>query len=686
MKSSLPLISLFLGASLFASANTPDGPEPENILKLDPLFVSVGPDPKSAFDLAQGTSTLIGEELRRRQQATLGETLAALPGISATSYGPGASRPIIRGLGGDRVRVLTNSIGALDASNISPDHATAIEPLFASRIEVLRGPSTLLYGSSAVGGVVNVIDNRIPEVAERGRAQGAVELRGFGPADEKSGVLSIGGGNARVAFQVNGLRRTTGDTRVPGLARIDADAPSDQVAGTLPSSALATTSGSLGATSFWSAGQLGGAISRYETDYGVPTGDAPALSISLRQTRFDLAGEISQPFGVFRGLKAKFGYGDYRHRELSGGAGVNTSFRNRAWEGRIELPLEPIGDFSGTVGLQALRSDFSAVGEEVVTPPSITTNGALFLLEELKRGPVTWQVGARYEFQSITLGAVSAGLPSVPGFSAATGQEKNAGGFSASGGLVYYPAKGYSVGFSLAYSERLPTAQELFSNGPHGGTRAYEVGTGGLPNEKSLGLDLILRRRTAFMTGSLSFFLNRFDGYIFEQALPLNAIAVANNPDGLTPYQFSAKDALFSGGEAEVEIHLWEQGRRHVHLDLMADYVRAVQTTDDEPLPRIPPLRYGARLRYEDSRWSAGVGLRHAARQGRFARNESATDGYTLLEANISYLLGSGAAEWELFFRGSNLTNATARTSTSFLKDFAPLPGRGVVAGVRLVF
>ena len=389
---------------------------------------------------------------------------------------------------------------------------------------------------------------------------------------------------------------------------------------------------------------------------------------------------------MFRGLKAKFGYGDYRHRELSGGAVVNTAFRNRAWEGRIELPLEQIGDFSGTVGLQALRSDFSAVGEEVVTPPSITTNGALFVLEELKRGPVTWQVGARYEFQSITLGAVSAGLPSVPGFSAATGQEKNAGGFSASGGFVYYPAKGYSVGFSLAYSERLPTAQELFSNGPHGGTRAYEVGTGGLHNEKSLGLDLILRRRTARMTGSLSFFLNRFDGYIFEQALPLNAIAVANNPDGLTPYQFSAKDALFSGGEAEVEIHLWEQGPRHVHLDLMADYVRAVQTTDDEPLPRMPPLRYGARLRYEDSRWSAGVGLRHSARQGRFARNESATDGYTLLEANISYLVGSGAAEWELFFRGSNLTNATARSSTSFLKNFAPLPGRGVVAGVRLVF
>ncbi|MBI3885713.1 MAG: TonB-dependent receptor [Opitutae bacterium] len=679
-------LTLLLGARVLGATETTPDSGAEKIIKLDTVIVSAGPDAKSAFDLAQGTSILIGDELRRREQATLGETLAAMPGINSTYYGPGASRPVIRGLGGDRVRVLTNSIGALDASNISPDHNAAIEPLFASRIEVLRGPATLLYGSSAVGGVVNVIDNSIPDTAADGQAHGALELRGFGPADERAGVLSVGGGNAGFAFHVNGLRQQTGDTRIPGVARIDAGAPADQPRGTLPSSAIDTKSGSLGATGFWSAGRLGVALSKYDTDYGVPTGDDPPTSISLRQSRFDLAGEISRPFGVFRGLHAKFGYGDYRHSELSGGTVVNTTFHNRAWEGRLELPVQPIGDLSGTVGLQAARSNFSAVGAEVVTPPYVTTNGAVFLLEELKRGPVTWQVGARYEAQSVTLGAVDPALPALPGLAAATGEKKTFGGLSASGGFVWYPAKDYSVGVSLAYSERLPTAQELFSNGPHGGTGAYEFGTSGLRNEKSTGLDVSLRKRAGFVTGSLSFFVNRFSGYIFEQQLPPDAVPVENNPDGLTPYQFIAKDARFYGGEADVELHLWDRGNRHLHLDLMADYVHAQQATDDEPLPRIPPMRYGAGLRYEDSRWRAGVELRHAARQNRFSSTENSTAGYALLNADVSFLVNPGDATWELFLRGNNLTNATARASTSFLKDFAPLPGRGVLAGVRMLF
>lgn len=681
----LPLF-LWLGATLLAAAESPADSDAEKIIKLDPLFVSAGPDAKSAFDLAQGTSTLVGEELRRRQQATLGETLAGLPGVNSTYYGPAASRPIIRGMGGDRVRVLTNSIGALDASNISPDHATAIEPLFASRIEVLRGPATLLYGSSAVGGVVNVVDNRIPDDPAGGRPRGVFEVRGFGPADERAGVLSSGAGNETLTLQLNCLRRQTGDVRIPGVARVDAEAPVDQAAGRLASSALDTISASIGAAHFWSGGKLGGAVSRYETDYGVPTGDEPALSIRLRQTRLDLTGETTESVGAFRVVRVKFGLGDYRHRELTGGTVVNTAFRNRAWEGRLEASLEPMGDFDGTIGLQAQHSDFAAVGDEVVTPPFRADNLAVFLLEELKRGPVTWQVGGRYEFQRIALGEVAAGLPAVPGFSATTGQRVTAGGPSLSGGLVYYPAKGYSVGVTVAYTERLPTAQERFSNGPHGGTRAYEVGTGGLANEKSVGLDLVLRRRSTFMTGALSLFLNRFNGYIFEQELPAGAIPAERNHDGLTPYQFVAKDALFTGGEAEMEIHLWEKGARHLHVEVTADYVRALQTIDDEPLPRIPPLRYGARLHYEDSRWDAGVEVRHTTRQNRVGAGESPTDGHTLLGANLSYLVKAGIKEWELFLRGTNLTNITARSSTSFLKEFAPLPGRGVVAGVRLVF
>jgi iron complex outermembrane receptor protein len=583
------------------------------------------------------------------------------------------------------VRVLANSIGALDASSISPDHNAALEPLFAERIEVLRGPATLLYGGSAVGGVVNVIDNTIPDSPGDGRAHGALELRGFGAANERTGVLSASAGDARVVFHVNGLRLRTGDADIPGVARIDADAPPDQPAGTLPSSAIDTTSGSVGATGFWSGGRLGAAVTSYRTDYGVPTGDDPPVTIRMRQTRYDLAGELTRPFGIFRGARVRFGYGDYQHAEVDGDE-VATTFRNHAWEGRLELPHQSVGPFSGSFGLQAARSRFSAVGEEVVTPAHVTTNGALFALEEATTGPVTWQLGGRYEFQSVRLGAVDPGLPAVPGFDAATGERKSFSGPSLSAGLVWYPAKDWSVGASVTRSERLPTAQELFSNGPHGGTGAYEVGSGGLGKEKSLGLDLSLRKRAGFVTGSVGLFLNRFDGYIFEQELPPGAIPVANNPAGLRPYQFIAKDARFYGAEAQLAFHLYEEGGRHLHLELSADHLHAQQTADDTPLPRMPPRHLGAALRYDDARWSLGIGIRRAARQNRTAPGEDATAGYTLLNADASYLLNAGANQWELFLRGDNLTNQEARVSTSFLKDFAPLPGRGVTAGVRFHF
>ena len=678
-----------LCAAAFVRGQIPpaSGPSDEKIAHLDKFVVSAGPDPKTAFDLAQGTSVLAGGELRRLAQTTLGETLATTPGVSSTYYGPGASRPVIRGLGGDRIRVLDNGVGALDASNVSPDHNTALEPLFASRIEVLRGPSTLLYGSSAVGGAVNVIDNTIPDIAPDGTTHGALELRAGGAAAERAAVFSVGGGDHGFAVHVNALKQSTDDVKIPGVARIDAAAPAGQPRGTLPGSATDTFSIAGGASGFWSAGHAGVGVSHYETNYGVPTGDIPPTSIKMNQTRLDLAGEITQPFGVFRSAKTRFGYGDYTHSELSGGTTVNTTFKNKAWEGRLELPHAALGAVTGTIGLQMARSDFSAVGEEVVTPQSLTSSGAVFALEELKLGATTTlQFGARLEGQSIQLGEVNPALPTVRGYAAHSHQKKTFGGGSTSVGVVFYPVKDWSIGASLAYTERLPTAQEIFSNGPHGGTGAYELGTSGLGNERSVGLDVSVRRRTGFVTGSVGVFVNRFRDYIFEQELPANAVPTANNPDGLTPFQFIARDAAFYGAEAEVVFHLFDENSRHVHLELMSDYVHAEQTTDHEPLPRIPPLRYGARLTYDDGTWGAGLEVRHAARQDRFSADETATAGSTLVNANLTYLLAASRVSYEFFVRGNNLGDARAREHTSFLKNFAPLPGRGVTAGVRLNF
>jgi iron complex outermembrane receptor protein len=661
--------------------------EPDHVQHLDRFVVSAGHDPKTSFDVAQGTSVLAGEELHRLVQATLGDTLSSTPGVSSTYYGPGSSRPVIRGMGGDRVRVLDNGVGALDASNVSPDHNTAVEPLFASRIEVLRGPSTLLYGSSAVGGAVNVIDNAIPDTAPDGKAHGAIELRGGGATRERAAVASVGGGAGKFATQLNLLKQRTRDVRIPGVARIDDDAPAGQLRGILPNSASDTASGSLGGTYFWTRGHAGAAVSRHETDYGVPTGDDPATSIRMQRTRLDLNADLTQPFGSFQGAKARFGLGDYQHSELSGASTVNTTFTNKAWEGRIEAAHEPIGNVTGTVGAQAARSDFAARGEEVATPPSITQSAALFALEELAFGKrATLQLGLRYEGQRITLGEVDAGRSALAGYGARSGQEKKFAGASSSLGLVVYPAKDWSIATALAYSNRIPTAQELFSNGPHGGTAAYEVGTTGLRNERCFSFDLSVRRRAGFVTGSVGVFANQFSDYIYERELPADVIPATLNADGLTPYQFVATDARFHGAEVELLFHLLEKDTRRVHLELNSDYVRATNTITREPLPRITPQRIGARLSYEDGRWHAVMEVRHAMAQRRITLAETPTDGYTLLNASLGLLLPGKRVSYELFARARNLTDVTAREHSSYLKDLAPLPGRGLLAGVRMTF
>jgi iron complex outermembrane receptor protein len=672
-----------LASTTLLAAQAPE-PAFDETISLDTLVVSSGFDHKTAFDLAQGTSLLAGSELRRRVQGTLGETLSATAGVNATAYGPGASRPIIRGLGGDRIRILENGVGSLDASGISPDHSSTLEPLFASQIEVLRGPATLLYGSSAIGGAVNVVDNRIPEQRAPKPLSGAIEVRRFGPADESTGVASLLAGSGNLAVQVNALRRDTRDVDIPGVARIDADAPADQPDGTLPNSDTDTSSAARGATGVAARGHFGAAVSTYETNYGVPV-DEP-VSIAMRRRRLDLHGELTEPFGIFRGAKAQFGLGDYSHREILEHTIVNTTFDNQAWEGRLELPHAFSEAVSGTWGVQATRSDFSAVGEEVATPPYVTNTGALFALEEWKRGPLSLQLGGRVETQSITLGDVPDDLPPVPGYAARSGEKHRDTGVSGSAGVVYYPVKDWSAALSLAYSERLPTAQERFSNGPHGGTGAWEVGRADLDTEKSLGLELSLRKRAGFVTGSVGAFVNRFDGHIFEQQLPDDAIPEDRNEEGLTPYQFTAKDAEFYGAEAELALHLVDRPEHSLHLSLMSDYVHAQQTTDDEPLPRTPPLRFGAALRFDSARWHAGVEVRTVARQNRVAASETRTDGYTLLNADIRYALPLGGVSCELFARGVNLTNEDARVHASFLKDFAPLPGRGVLLGLRAAF
>ncbi len=678
----LALCSLFpLCASFGAEAVSPT---PGEVVRLSTFVVSAGLEDRAAFDLAQGTSILAGEELARSIAAGLAESLQRSPGVNASSFGPGASRPVIRGLGGDRVRVLSNGVGSLDASSVSPDHDTSLEPLFASQIEVLRGPATLLYGGSAVGGAVNVIDNSIPSARSGAPFSGAVELRGLGAGEERTGVAALTFGLGEEAIQLNLLDRRTSDLEIPGIARIDADAPADQPSGVLPNSAVRSRSGSIGASRFFSDGHVGIALSTHSNEYGVPV-DEP-ISIELQQRRVDLEAEHRAEAGIYRGFRIRAGLGDYEHSEIADRTTVTTTFQNDAWEARFELPHSFGERSSGVLAAHSSRSDFSAMGEEVVAPPYVTTTHALFGLEEWAFEGWTLQGGARVERQTIKLGEVDPDLPAVPGYAAQSGERHAGTAVSTSIGIVYYPAEDWSIGASISRNVRLPTAQERFSNGPHGGTGSWEVGTAALPKEESTGLDLSVRRRSGAITGSVGVFMNRFRNYVYEERLPDLTIPADVNDGGLAEYQYVARNAKFSGVEAELTVHLLERGAQRLHLDLSGDLVRARQTTQNVFLPRTPPVRFGVGLAFEDSRWRLNLEVRRTESQTRVAPGEVTSPGTTELNAGASLRVQLGETTAQLFIRGTNLTNREIRDHISFLREFSPAPGRSITAGARFLF
>ena len=645
----------------------------------DEIVVTASPDARSRYELAQPTSVLAEEELARRLQPTLGETLNREPGVSSTFFGQGASRPVIRGLGGDRIRILEGGLGTGDASTTSPDHAVSIDPLAAERIEVLRGPATLLYGSSAVGGVVNVIDGRIPEEVPGESIGGKVELRGGTVSDERSGSAVLEGGAGRVAWHLDLLKREADDYEIP-------DSDED----VLPNSAVESEGGTVGVSYVLDKGFFGISAGGLDSLYGIPghhhhhhegeeeegeeeeEEEAP-VQVDLEQRRWDVRGGISQPFGIFRGANLRLGATDYEHRELEGEE-IGTVFTNESWEGRLELLQRRIGAFSGSFGLQAQSRDFSAVGEEAFVPPTQTDSWAAFGFQELDRGDWRFQFGARYETQDVAAEE-----------SAIAGEirDRSFDGLSGSLGAVWQPGPGgWSLGLSLARSTKLPNAEELFSNGPHLATRAFEIGDPNLDKETSLGFDVTLRKTTGRINAELTLFRNRFDRFIFEQA-------TGEEEDGLAVFQFAQQDAEFRGAELDAVVQLFHGEPHHVDLELGADFVRAELKGDlrgGEPLPRIPPERFRLGFHYRNSRVDAQVEGIRVGEQDRVAAFETTTEGYTLLNATLGYRFFTERAVFDVLLRGTNLTDEEARNHVSFLKDLVPMPGRDFSLAVRTTF
>ncbi len=661
--------------------------ELDPLFRLDELVVSAGPLSARRSETYQPSSALTGLDLARAVKSSLGETLAGEPGVSSTYNGPGASRPLIRGLGGDRVRILEGGIGTGDVSNQGPDHAVGLEPLAADRIEIVRGPATLLYGGSAVGGVVNVFDDRIPREAPSAPLSGSLTALGGTVADERTGALSLKGAlGGDWAWHLSGLRRSTGNFAIPGFAEQalvgeEPEGEEGEVRGTLENSAVETTRGVLGLSWIGGSGFLGFSVSGLDTDYGVPghghahehEGEEPGeeagheeggVVIGLEQRRLDLEGVWRMGEGKIQGVKARLGYADYQHTEFEGRE-IGTRFNNEQWEGRVELQHSLREAMIGTAGIQVMGREFAASGEEAFVPPASNLSLAGFLYEEMGTGPFRFQVGARVEGQRAE--------------QAAGGIDREHVGLSVSGGVNWTLSDRLGLALSAGRAVKLPSVEELFSDGPHAATFAYETGDPYLEEETAYTADATLRFDAGRLRGEVTGFRSFFDGFIYQTF-------TGEEKEELPVLRFGQSDAVFLGMEAAVELSLVHQGRHHLLWEGWGDHVRAELTDMDQDLPRIPPLRVGTRLRYDGGTLRGDVGITRVADQNRVAPLEEETAGYTMVNASLGYRLFIGGLVHDFILQGTNLTNQEARPHTSFIKELAPLPGRDVQFMYRVYF
>jgi iron complex outermembrane receptor protein len=647
---------------------------------METITVTASPFNEDEYHMAQPATVLFGEELKRKLYPTIGETLAREPGISSTYFGPGASRPIIRGLGASRVRILENGMGSMDVSNLSPDHAVSIEPLAATQVEVIKGPATLLYGSGASGGVVNVVTNRIASTLPE-KVTGAVDSRFDYATNEQAGAFTIDAPFVGMFnLHLDGSVRATDDYDIPGFGNIDPE-PGDEE-GTLNFSSTETNNLTGGLSYIGGWGYLGFDVGHLASNYDIP---GEGAQIDLKQLRYDVKGEITRAFlpGIER-IKVQVGHTDYEHQEFEPSGEVGTTFLNDEFEGRMEMLHDPIGIWSGAVGLQIQHRDFEAVGEEALTPPLTSDAAGLFVYEHADIGDWHVEMGGRVEHQKLQTNDGSA-----PGVEHLV--------YSLSGGAIWTFTPGYSTGVSLTRAQRAPSLEELYNDGPHEATASFERGDIDLTEETSNNVDLSFRRIEGNWTWRVNLFANYIEDYIYETEVDQDGDGVADLVDeegNLVPagtdealllVDFVQGDAIFYGAEAETTIGLWKGSFGAVDGRMSADFVRAM-LTDGDDLPRIPPFRLGAGLDYRYDRWLANVDLLHVFDQEDTAALETETNGYTLLEAGVSYTYATRPADYTVSLRGTNLLDEEVRLHTSFLKNVSPLPGRSVMASLRVAF
>lgn len=674
------------------TAEAASGPTPGSAEQIHPdpdqAIVITGVK-RRAEDVLGGVSVLDEAELNRAIKPSIGETLAKLPGVSATSFGPKASAPVLRGLQGERVRVLTDGIGTLDMSAVGPDHEVAVNPITAERIEVLRGPASLLFGSSGIGGVVNVIDTRIPrKVPENAVGIDAIALYGTA-ANERSvnGALDVPLGGHFV-IHADGNYSKTDDLQIGGYVlsktlREEALASPDpdiralaDLKGKLPHSASRATEGSLGVAYIDGGLNVGVSITRHTARYQIPIryslkpGEVEQPTLDPRQTRYDARAEIPIGGGLFSQVRVRGGYSQYHHDELNAEGDIETSFFSNGGEGRVELVQREQSGWGGTSGFQVLNRDARIRGNEKFLPDSRQKESGLFTLQTYAAGKFRFEGGARIEFSTLT---------AKPDAQLATpARSDKFTSLSGSLGGQYEIAPGWRAGLSLSHSERAPAVGELFANGPHGGSEAFEVGDPDLKPEKSNSAEFSLHHTSGPVHLTGSFYYSRFSNFIFQA--PTGEVR-----EDLPVYEYGQGKANYYGFELQGDAKLGDLAGINWGAELQGDAVHATIKSFG-PAPLIPPLRILGALTGSRGQFDGRVEVERAFAHDRTAPNETDTPGYTMVNAALDYHPFAANPELTLSLVANNLFDVDARRSTSLLKDYAPLAGRDIRLSARVNF
>ena len=688
---------------------------------LEEVLVTANPLNRAADDLSQSATVLQGEALRQQLASSLGETLARMPGLSNASFGENVGRPVIRGLQGSRVGVLNNSLSVSDASSISQDHAVSVEPFLADQIEVLRGPATLLFGSGAIGGVVNMVTASIPQAIPENGYSGRAIAQGNTAANEEFAAGRLDLGQGAFALHLDGFHRRTDDYEIPGRASLypeDEDEHEEEGHdegehegeeehgdesddnGKLENSFLDNQGGTIGLSWIGEEWRFGVAYNEYKSDYGIPgAGHAHGheeghddehgeeqgegeheeeeegpVTIRLRteRTEAELAG--SNPFPGFQQFKVRFVDTNYKHTEFEG-AEVGTVFESDSTNTRAELKHNVFGAWEGAFGLQYTDLDFSAVGAEAFIPNTNTKTSAFFWIERGDFGH--WQVdlGLRYEDVKIKVPNTLVEEEGATGPSSDSDFQP----FSVSAGTVWNVSDTVDLTGTVSFAERAPGVEELYANGPHIATQVFEVGDVSLGKESNVHVEGGARVAFGRFTGSATVFYDQFDNYIYQRGSDLEA-------DGLPVRFWFQQDAEFIGGEVEVRYDFEENRSGHWQVFSFGDIVDG-ELDDNNDVPRQPPKRLALGLDWDLQNWSANVLWIHAYDQDNVAPYETPTPGYDLLNAEVVFTgPGDNAFDWQVYVKGQNLLDEDIRNSTSYLKDEAPQIGLNVIFGVRAFF